>query len=109
MVNTLGKGHSAKPVPRIPRFGHFAECFYHSTRQRVSLPSATHDKVTELPVLIIYYIPTTSHKYMTYITTICHKYITIHTYHNHKFTYITNISQVHNHKSQVKIYHNHKF
>jgi hypothetical protein len=117
--------HSAKPVPRIPRFGHFVECFCHSTRQMPSLPSAAHSKVTKNSHFnCLLHSNQTNSRYISHASYISQIYITnitCITYITNKFTSITTSpsqAQVHhsfkkNHKcittiSMSQVHHNHK-
>jgi hypothetical protein len=64
----------------VHRCAFFADCYGHGTRQSTSLPSVTLDKVTRIPLLFVFAIPSKQTKdisynhriYITYITESSH-------------------------------------
>jgi hypothetical protein len=75
LIHSSKTWHLAKLVPRIPRFGHFAECICNSTWQMPSLPSTDTAKWPKITILIVYCIPTKQTAHIYHMHHIYHKFI----------------------------------
>jgi hypothetical protein len=99
-----------KEALSVHRCAFFVECYGHDTRQNISLPSVTLGKVTRIPFLFVFVIPSKqtkdiSHNHHIYITDITESSHTSNTRHSSQRSHVCSQS----HKYHKIVHNTHKY